>query len=96
MIVLITSFVAAMNIVNLFPWRLVFVRVVQVVLCFSIFHNFAIGRFLHKQKQAGNPGIHCTVNPQAPFHLRKQLAGNPELLDSLDFLLYYLLMIQLV
>ena len=53
--------------------------------CFSIFHNFAIGRFLHKQKQAENPGIHCTVNPQAPFHLRKQLAGNPDLLDSLDF-----------
>ena len=64
--------------------------------CFSIFHNFAIGRFLHKQKQAENPGIHCTVNPQAPFHLRKQLAGNPDLLDSLDFLLFYLLTILLV
>ena len=54
-------------------------------ICFSIFHNFAIGRFLQKQQQAGNVGIHCTVNPQAPFHLRKQLAGNPEQLDSLDF-----------
>lgn len=53
--------------------------------CFSIFHNFAIGRFLHRQAQAGNRGVHCTLNPQAPFHLRRQLAGKPEQLDSLDF-----------
>ena len=53
--------------------------------CFSIFHNFAIGRFLDKQQKADNMGIHCTVNPDAPFHLRKKLAGNPDRLDSLDF-----------
>lgn len=44
--------------------------------CFSIFRNFAIGRFLKRQKAAKNAGIHCTVNPTAPFHPRRKLAGN--------------------
>ena len=54
--------------------------------CFSIFHNFAIGRFLQCQQTAANPGLHCTVNPEAPFHLRRKLAGNKDVLDSLDLL----------
>ena len=51
--------------------------------CFSLYRNFAIGRFLERCSTQQNNGLHCTVNPIAPINLRRKLAGKPDRLEQL-------------
>ena len=58
-------------------------------ICFSIFHNFAISRFLALRQQRGDDGVLFSTNPGTQFNLRRclQLTGpNTEYLHLLAVL----------